>query len=57
VVHHLRKNGSKGFFGCPHKITIFGSQNYFEFHVEPSGERVLPGTKKDSPVGTAEKPF
>ena len=59
----------KGFFGCPHRTTLFGSRyNPFGFHVESSVEsvlngtkrvllvtkRVIPGTKKGSPIGIAE---
>jgi hypothetical protein len=32
-------------------------ENISGFHVEPSLERVLPGTKKGSPMGTTEQCF
>jgi hypothetical protein len=52
----------KQVFGCLHRRTLFGSSwNSFGFHVEPSVERVLPGTKKyyskGYPMGTAKEPF
>jgi hypothetical protein len=50
------KRVPKGFFGCPHRRTLFGFRLWKGFCIEP--KRVLPGTKKGSskgsPMGTAE---
>ena len=45
----LEKRVPKGFFGCPHMRTLFGSRQIpFRIHVEPSVERVRHGTLKGS---------
>ena len=42
-----REKLPKGFCGCPHRRTLFGSrQNSFGFHIEPSVERVLHRSQK-----------
>ena len=42
-----KKRVPKGFFGCPHRRTLFGCRsNPFGCHLEPSVESVLHGTTK-----------